>query len=89
MAASKPLLTPPEHYFHVNAPPVDLDEDIALAKNFITHHAKEQRRVVLVTSGGTIVPLEKRMVRFIDNFSAGTRGAVSFSSYLLCPHSSV
>jgi phosphopantothenate-cysteine ligase len=30
-----------------------------------------------VTSGGTTVPLERQMVRFLDNFSAGTRGAIS------------
>ena len=28
-------------------------------------------------SSGTTVPLEKRCVRFLDNFSAGTRGAAS------------
>jgi len=28
-------------------------------------------------SGGTIVPLESRTVRYIDNFSVGTRGAAS------------
>ena len=28
-------------------------------------------------SGGTTVPLESRTVRFIDNFSVGTRGATS------------
>jgi len=33
------------------------------------------RPVVLVTSGGTKVPLEKNAVRFIDNFSTGTRGS--------------
>ena len=33
--------------------------------------------VVLVTSGGTTVPLEKNTVRFIDNFSRGERGAAS------------
>ncbi|CEO96919.1 unnamed protein product (mitochondrion) [Plasmodiophora brassicae] len=32
-------------------------------------------RVALVTSGGTTVPLERSTVRFIDNFSTGTRGA--------------
>ena len=30
-----------------------------------------------MTSGGTTVPLENNTVRFIDNFSAGTRGATS------------
>lgn len=34
-------------------------------------------RVVCVTSGGTTVPLEKRCVRYIDNFASGHRGAAS------------
>ncbi|KAG1656889.1 hypothetical protein FOA52_000683 [Chlamydomonas sp. UWO 241] len=38
--------------------------------------------VVVVTSGGTIVPLERRCVRFIDNFSAGSRGALSTEEFL-------
>jgi phosphopantothenate-cysteine ligase len=37
---------------------------------------------VLVTSGGTTVPLETQTVRFIDNFSAGTRGATSAEYFL-------
>ncbi|KAJ1452964.1 DNA/pantothenate metabolism flavoprotein, partial [Pelagophyceae sp. CCMP2097] len=32
-------------------------------------------RIAVVTSGGTTVPLERRTVRYIDNFSTGTRGA--------------
>lgn len=40
------------------------------------------RPLVVVTSGGTIVPLEKRCVRFIDNFSGGTRGALSTEYFL-------
>ncbi len=35
-----------------------------------------------VTSGGTCVPLEQRCVRFIDNFSGGTRGALSAEHFL-------
>ncbi|XP_066493401.1 phosphopantothenate--cysteine ligase [Tiliqua scincoides] len=35
------------------------------------------RRVALVTSGGTQVPLEARPVRFLENFSSGRRGAAS------------
>lgn len=35
------------------------------------------KEIVLVTSGGTAVPLEKRPVRFLDNFSTGNRGALS------------
>ena len=33
-------------------------------------------------SGGTTVPLESRTVRFIDNFSVGTRGASSTEYFL-------
>ncbi|XP_037683449.1 phosphopantothenate--cysteine ligase isoform X2 [Choloepus didactylus] len=40
------------------------------------------RRVVLVTSGGTKVPLEARPVRFLDNFSSGRRGAASAEAFL-------
>ncbi|CAF3057782.1 unnamed protein product [Rotaria sp. Silwood2] len=38
--------------------------------------------IVLVTSGGTTVPLEKNTVRFIDNFSTGRRGAASVEYFL-------
>ena len=40
------------------------------------------RPVVCVTSGGTTVPLERHCVRFIDNFSGGTRGALSAEEFL-------
>jgi phosphopantothenate-cysteine ligase len=33
--------------------------------------------VILITSGGTSVPLEKNSVRSIENFSTGMRGAIS------------
>eukprot|EP00188_Purpureofilum_apyrenoidigerum_P005327 Plantae.Rhodophyta-Purpureofilum_apyrenoidigerum.ctg6850.p1 GENE.Plantae.Rhodophyta-Purpureofilum_apyrenoidigerum.ctg6850~~Plantae.Rhodophyta-Purpureofilum_apyrenoidigerum.ctg6850.p1 ORF type:complete len:296 (+),score=41.72 Plantae.Rhodophyta-Purpureofilum_apyrenoidigerum.ctg6850:226-1113(+) len=50
---------------------------------FIRRHERiEGRRIVVITSGGTIAPLEKSMVRFIDNFSTGTRGAISAEEYL-------
>ncbi|KAL8514135.1 hypothetical protein ACS0TY_013312 [Phlomoides rotata] len=37
----------------------------------------KRTKIVCVTSGGTTVPLEQRCVRFIDNFSSGSRGAAS------------
>lgn len=40
------------------------------------------RGIAVVTSGGTTVPLEKRCVRFIDNFSSGARGAASAEAFL-------
>lgn len=69
-------------YFSSNPPPKALPQHIAKAKSFINQHAAVNRRVVLVTSGGTTVPLEKQTVRFIDNFSAGTRGATSAEYFL-------
>ncbi|KAL7787961.1 DNA/pantothenate metabolism flavoprotein [Trichoderma ceciliae] len=69
-------------YFATNPPPKQLAAHTALAEAFVTQHAAAKRRVVLVTSGGTTVPLEKNTVRFIDNFSAGTRGATSAEYFL-------
>lgn len=37
---------------------------------------------VSLQSGGTTVPLEQNTVRFIDNFSAGTRGSASAEYFL-------
>ncbi|KAI2615058.1 DFP-domain-containing protein [Hypoxylon sp. NC1633] len=69
-------------YFDSNPPPKALPQHVAAAEAFISQHAAANRRVVLVTSGGTTVPLEKQTVRFIDNFSAGTRGATSAEYFL-------
>jgi len=44
--------------------------------------ATAHRRLVIITSGGTLVPLERKSVRFIDNFSTGTRGAISAEWFL-------
>uniref|UniRef100_A0A8C2WI39 Phosphopantothenate--cysteine ligase n=1 Tax=Cyclopterus lumpus TaxID=8103 RepID=A0A8C2WI39_CYCLU len=49
---------------------------------FARHHAAADRRVVLITSGGTKVPLESRTVRFLDNFSSGRRGASSAEYFI-------
>ncbi|ROW10481.1 hypothetical protein VMCG_01860 [Cytospora schulzeri] len=70
------------HYFSSNPPPKDLEKHTNLAQEFINFHVKANRRVCLITSGGTTVPLEKQTVRFIDNFSAGTRGATSAEYFL-------
>ena len=69
-------------YFNENPVPAFLEKHTAQAKGFIDYHTAASRRVVLVTSGGTTVPLEKQTVRFIDNFSAGTRGATSAEYFL-------
>ena len=73
----------PEHeYFQSNPKPKVLQKHSTLVREFIQQHAGENRRVALVTSGGTTVPLETNMVRFVDNFSAGTRGATSAEYFL-------
>ncbi|OII77679.1 DNA pantothenate metabolism flavoprotein [Cryptosporidium andersoni] len=45
-------------------------------------HKVNKRRIVVVTSGGTSVPLERNTVRFIENFSTGIRGALSTEYFL-------
>ncbi|KAM3920797.1 phosphopantothenate--cysteine ligase [Leptodactylus fuscus] len=65
------------------APPQVPVEDAAREMEaFARGHHSEGRRVVLITSGGTKVPLESRTVRFLDNFSSGHRGAVSAEYFL-------
>jgi phosphopantothenate-cysteine ligase len=77
-----PDVAPEDEYFRSNPPPASLRTHADLASSFVNRHASEGRRVVLVTSGGTTVPLENQTVRFIDNFSAGTRGATSAEYFL-------
>ena len=42
---------------------------------FAEQALKDNAKVALVTSGGTTAPLERRTVRYVDNFSTGNRGA--------------
>ena len=69
-----------EDFFEQNPKPKNLTEVHESVEKFV----REARGspVVLVTSGGTTVPLEKNTVRFIDNFSAGTRGSASAEKFL-------
>ncbi|SCU88665.1 LADA_0E11430g1_1 [Lachancea dasiensis] len=75
--------TAEEKFFLCNPRPEYLDDLIKEADDFIQAQlSMERSRIVLVTSGGTTVPLENNTVRFIDNFSAGTRGASSAEQFL-------
>src|SRR5436305_12254291 len=77
-------IDPAAQWFESNPAPKLLRQHATLAREFIRFHleASPRRRLVLVTSGGTTVPLENQTVRFIDNFSAGTRGATSAEYFL-------
>ena len=59
-----------EHYFD-DPPPPSLTSHISRAKAFIEAHLGDHtrpcQRLVLVTSGGTTVPLERQTVRFINS----------------------
>lgn len=77
--------TPLPDYFTANPPPVNIYPRVEAVQQFIRHHHSSGTaacRMVLITSGGTTVPLEKHTVRFIDNFSLGTRGSASAEYFL-------
>uniref|UniRef100_A0A8C5N0Y6 Phosphopantothenate--cysteine ligase n=1 Tax=Leptobrachium leishanense TaxID=445787 RepID=A0A8C5N0Y6_9ANUR len=63
-------------------PPAQVELSAKALESFARSHGSQGRRVVLITSGGTKVPLESRTVRFLDNFSSGRRGAASAEYFL-------
>ena len=69
-------------FFDENPPPKDLDNLQEQIQAFTRFHLEQRERIVLVTSGGTTVPFEKQTVRFLDNFSAGTRGSASAEHFI-------
>ncbi|CAD7084548.1 unnamed protein product [Hermetia illucens] len=71
-----------EEFYATHLPPTDFEDNRSLLKEFCDRHNKIKSNVVLVTSGGTTVPLEHNTVRFVDNFSAGTRGSASAEYFL-------
>lgn len=70
-------------YFSKTRPPSNLDEAKRTIQDFAIKHRQLSRNIVLVTSGGTTVPIESNTVRFVDNFSQGTRGACSAEYFLM------
>ncbi|KAJ2615237.1 Phosphopantothenate--cysteine ligase cab2 [Coemansia sp. RSA 1804] len=78
---SERKLIDPDTYFDHNRPPANLEWAHTKVNEFVAQQP-EQRPIVLVTSGGTTVPLENNTVRFVDNFSAGTRGSCSAEQFL-------
>lgn len=77
---------PSDHSFSEEEFQLSLDRhllyDQTELNEFLRSVAARNLKLVVVTSGGTTAPLEKSCVRFIDNFSTGTRGAISTESFL-------
>ncbi|XP_017885355.1 uncharacterized protein C4B3.18 isoform X2 [Ceratina calcarata] len=71
-----------EDFYAKHQKPQDFDQSVTLMKEFVKRQLNRDDKVVLVTSGGTTIPLERNTVRFVDNFSAGTRGSVSAEYFL-------
>lgn len=71
-----------EDFYAKHLPPTDFEDNRSLLKEFCERQNKLNNKVVLITSGGTTVPLEHNTVRFVDNFSAGTRGSASAEYFL-------
>lgn len=71
-----------DRYFKTNRAPDYLPQVKEQVEAFVLDQVKRGRRIAVVTSGGTTVPLENNTVRFIDNFSAGTRGATSTEYFI-------
>lgn len=69
-------------FFESTSPPLHYDASRHRISEFCDQHKQLGRKIVLVTSGGTTVPLEHNTVRFVDNFSAGTRGSSSAEYFL-------
>jgi len=68
--------------FFTSSPPPALAQTDTQVQSFISLALSKSLPVVLLTSGGTTVPLENQTVRFLDNFSAGTRGSISAEKFL-------
>jgi len=68
-------------FFSTTSPPSQFTDLIENVKRFVKVH-ESLRKIALITSGGTIVPLEKNTVRYLDNFSGGGRGSASAEYFI-------
>lgn len=57
-----------------------------MQSNYSNFSKTKEKEIVLITSGGTSVPLEKNTVRSVENFSTGTRGSRSAEYFLKAGH---
>jgi len=70
-------MEPADAFFRDTGAPATLAQHTAALAAFVSAQLRAGRPLAVVTSGGTAVPLEKNTVRFVDNFSTGSRGAAS------------
>lgn len=63
-----------DHFFP-SGQPACFSRTLSSVANFCSVNARISRRAAVITSGGTAVPLERNAVRFLDNFSTGSRGS--------------
>jgi len=86
MATNPPLLYNDndsyDEFFHTVPLPPDVNKCIPLVEDFVQLQVKNSTKIVLITSGGSLVPLELNMVRYLDNFSGGGRGAASAEYFI-------
>ncbi|EGC29221.1 hypothetical protein DICPUDRAFT_159223 [Dictyostelium purpureum] len=83
-----------ENFFKSVTLPRDYEDVMKKVKAFKDRAIENKAKVILITvcllfyitiryfSGGTIVPFEQNMVRFLDNFSGGNRGATTAEYFL-------
>eukprot|EP00761_Pharyngomonas_kirbyi_P014468 gb/GECH01014498.1/.p1 GENE.gb/GECH01014498.1/~~gb/GECH01014498.1/.p1 ORF type:complete len:308 (+),score=77.96 gb/GECH01014498.1/:1-924(+) len=71
-----------EQFYKQEPEPSFLQDYQKKIEGFVKQHKNEGRRVVLIMSGGTEVPLEKNTVRSVTNFSSGNRGSSSAEAFL-------
>jgi len=69
-------------FFMTNPAPSSHEPNVGKIRQFCLDKSLEEKKIVLITSGGTTIPLEANTVRFIDNFSTGRRGAASAEYFL-------
>lgn len=70
-----------QQYFDNESCKIDINALLRKLQSFINQQPRGIP-IVLVTSGGTLIPIESNTVRFLDNFSSGTRGAKSVEHFI-------
>lgn len=69
-----------EKFYTTLNPPQNVDQVKQKIVDF--HNLNTDKKIAVITSGGTTVPMEHNTVRFVDNFSAGTRGSASVEYFI-------